>query len=79
MQSNYFFHNFNLTLSLKKNNEFNGKNFRLELFLLLVVVLLSIGSLKYGVGKAGYYAENMICPRAVFDEIPDLGKKQFGH
>tara|TARA_B100000945_G_C20144389_1_gene485467 strand:+ start:333 stop:488 length:156 start_codon:yes stop_codon:yes gene_type:complete len=51
----------------------------LELFLLLVVVLLSIGSLKYGVGKARYYAENMICPRAVFDEIPDLGKKLFGH
>ena len=45
----------------------------------MVVVLLSIESLKYGVGKAGYYAENMICPTAVFDEIPDLSKKLFGH
>ncbi len=40
-----------------------------------IVVLLSIGPLTFGRVKAGYSAENMSAPRALFDELPDFGKR----
>ena len=39
------------------------------------VVLLSIGPLTYGRVKAGYSIENMSTPRALFNELPDFGKR----
>tara|TARA_Y100001968_G_C19054266_1_gene570654 strand:+ start:254 stop:604 length:351 start_codon:yes stop_codon:yes gene_type:complete len=38
----------------------------------------SIGPLTYGPVKAGYSAENMSAPKALFDELPDLVKELFG-
>ena len=49
--------------------------FAWSLCLSAVVVLLSIGPLTYGRVKAGYSAENMSAPRALFDELPDFGKR----
>ena len=49
--------------------------FAWSLCLSVVVVLLSIGPLTYGRVKAGYSAENMSAPRALFDELPDFGKR----
>ena len=40
-----------------------------------VVVLLSLGPLTYGRVKAGYSVKNMSAPRALFDELPDFGKR----
>ena len=37
--------------------------------------MLSIGPLTYGRVKAGYSAENMSAPRALFDELSDFGKR----
>ncbi len=45
------------------------------LCLSVVVVLVSIGPLTYGRVKAGYSAENISVPRALFDELPDFGKR----
>lgn len=39
------------------------------------VVLVSIGPLTYGRVKAGYSTENMGAPRALFDQLPDFGKR----
>ena len=49
--------------------------FAWSLCLSAVVVLLSIGPLTYGRIKAGYSAENMNAPRALFDELPEFGKR----
>ena len=49
--------------------------FAWSLCLSTVVVLLSIGPLTYGRVKAGYSAENMSAPRALFDKLPDFGKR----
>ena len=40
-----------------------------------VVVLISIAPLTYGRIKAGYSVENMSAPRALFDELPEFGKR----
>ena len=49
--------------------------FAWSLSLSAVVVLISIGPLTYGRVKAGYSAENMSAPRALFDELPGFGKR----
>ena len=49
--------------------------FAWSLCLSAVVVLLSIWPLTYGRVKAGYSVENMSAPRALFDELPDFGKR----
>ena len=49
--------------------------FAWSLFLSVVVVLLSIIPLTLGRIKAGYSMENMSSPRALFDELPDFGKR----
>ena len=52
--------------------------FAWSLCLSAVVVLLSIGPLTYGRVKAGYSAENMSAPRALFDELMIMVKELFG-
>ena len=49
--------------------------FAWSLCLSVGVVLLSIVPLTIGRVKAGYSAENMSAPRALFDELPDFGKR----
>ena len=49
--------------------------FAWSLSLSVVVVLLSIIPLTLGRIKAGYSMENMSSPRALFDELPDFGKR----
>ena len=46
-----------------------------SLSLSVVVVLLSIIPLTIGRIKAGYSMENMSAPRALFDELPEFGKR----
>ena len=46
-----------------------------SLCLSVIVVLLSIIPLTIGRVKAGYSAENMSAPRALFNELPDFGKR----
>ena len=46
-----------------------------SLCLSVSVVLLSIIPLTIGRIKAGYSMENMSAPRALFDELPDFGKR----
>jgi len=52
--------------------------FAWSLCLSVGVVLISIIPLTIGRIKAGYSVENMSAPRALFDELPLLGKEQFG-
>ena len=49
--------------------------FAWSLCLSVVVVLLSTIPLTLGRVKAGYPMENMSAPRAVFEELPDFGKR----
>ena len=49
--------------------------FAWSLCLSVVVVLLSIIPLTIGRIKAGYSVENMSAPRALFDKLPDFGKR----
>jgi len=49
--------------------------FGLSLCLSAFVVLVSIIPLTLGRIKAGYSIENMSSPRALFDELPDFGKR----
>lgn len=49
--------------------------FAWSLCLSVVVVLLSTIPLTLGRVKAGYSMENMSAPRALFDELPDFGKR----
>ena len=49
--------------------------FAWSLSLSVVVVLLSTIPLTLGRIKAGYSMENMSSPRALFDELPDFGKR----
>ena len=49
--------------------------FAWSLCLSALVVLVSIGPLTYGRVKAGYSVENMSAPRALFDDLPDFGKR----
>ena len=49
--------------------------FAWSLCLSVVVVLLSTIPLTLGRIKAGYSIENMSAPRALFDELPDFGKR----
>lgn len=49
--------------------------FAWSLCLSVFVVLLSIIPLTLGRIKAGYSAENMSAPRALFNEMPDFGKR----
>ena len=49
--------------------------FGLSLCLSVFVVLVSIIPLTFGRIKAGYSIENMSSPRALFDELPDFGKR----
>ena len=49
--------------------------FAWSLFLSVVVVLLSTIPLTLGRIKAGYSVENMSAPRALFDQLPDFGKR----
>ena len=49
--------------------------FAWSLRLSVFVVLLSIIPLTIGRIKAGYSVENMAAPRALFDELPDFGKR----
>ena len=49
--------------------------FAWSLCLSVVVVLLSTIPLTVGRIKAGYSIENMSTPRALFDELPDFGKR----
>ena len=49
--------------------------FAASLCLSVFVVLLSIIPLSIGRIKAGYSVENMSAPRALFDELPDFGKR----
>ena len=49
--------------------------FAWSLCLSVVVVLLSTIPLTLGRIKAGYSMENMSAPRALFDELPDFGKR----
>ena len=49
--------------------------FACSLCLSVVVVLLSTIPLTLGRVKAGYSMENMSAPRALFDELPDFGKR----
>ncbi len=49
--------------------------FAWSLCLSVVVVLLSTIPLTLGRIKAGYSMDNMSAPRALFDELPDFGKR----
>ena len=49
--------------------------FAWSLCLSVVVVLLSTIPLTLGRVKAGYSMENMSAPRALFDELPEFGKR----
>ena len=49
--------------------------FAWSLCLSVIVVLLSIMPLTLGRIKAGYSIKNMSAPRALFDELPDFGKR----
>ena len=49
--------------------------FAWSLCLSVVVVLLSTIPLTLGRIKAGYSVENMSAPRALFDQLPDFGKR----
>ena len=49
--------------------------FAWSLCLSVVVVLLSIIPLTLGRIKAGYSKDNMSAPRALFDELPEFGKR----
>ena len=49
--------------------------FAWSLCLSVVVVLLSTIPLTLGRIKAGYSIENMSSPRALFDELPEFGKR----
>ena len=49
--------------------------FAWSLCLAVVIVLLSIAPVTYGRVKAGYSANNMSAPRALFDDLPDFGKR----
>lgn len=49
--------------------------FAWSLCLSVGVVLLSIIPLTLGRVKAGYSVENMSAPRALFNELPDFGKR----
>ena len=49
--------------------------FAWSLCLSVLVVLLSTIPLTLGRIKAGYSIENMSAPRALFDELPDFGKR----
>ena len=49
--------------------------FAWSLCLSVIVVLLSIIPLTLGRIKAGYSINNMSAPRALFDELPDFGKR----
>ena len=49
--------------------------FAWSLCLSVVVVLLSTIPLTLGRIKAGYSVENMSAPRALFDKLPDFGKR----
>ena len=49
--------------------------FAWSLCLSVVVVLLSTIPLTLGRIKAGYSMENMSAPRALFDDLPDFGKR----
>lgn len=49
--------------------------FALSLCLSVLVVLLSTIPLTFGRIKAGYSIENMSAPRALFNELPDFGKR----
>ena len=49
--------------------------FAWSLCLSVIVVLLSIIPLTLGRIKAGYSIKNMSAPRAIFDELPDFGKR----
>ena len=49
--------------------------FAWSLSLSVAVVLLSIIPLTLGRVKAGYSIENMSAPRALFNELPDFGKR----
>ena len=49
--------------------------FAWSLCLSVVVVLLSTIPLTIGRIKAGYSIENMSAPRALFDELPEFGKR----
>tara|TARA_Y100001968_G_C19178384_1_gene629130 strand:+ start:291 stop:695 length:405 start_codon:yes stop_codon:yes gene_type:complete len=51
--------------------------FAWSLCLSVLVVLLSTIPLTLGRIKAGYSIENMSAPRALFDELPDFGKRAF--
>ncbi len=46
-----------------------------SLVLSALVLLSSIGPLTYGRYKAGYSLKNMSAPRAMFDKLPDFGKR----
>ena len=50
-------------------------DFAWSLCLSIGVVLLSIIPLTIGRLKAGYSMENMSAPRALFNELPDFGKR----
>ncbi|WP_320663945.1 MAPEG family protein [Prochlorococcus sp. MIT 1223] len=39
------------------------------------VILISIGPLTYARVKAGYSVDNMGAPRALFDQLPEFGKR----
>ena len=49
--------------------------FALSLCLSSFVVMTSIAPLTYGRVKAGYSSENMSAPRALFDDLPNFGKR----
>ena len=49
--------------------------FAWSLSLSVLVVLISTIPLTLGRIKAGYSIENMSAPRALFDELPDFGKR----
>ena len=49
--------------------------FAWSLCLSVVIVLLSTVPLTIGRIKAGYSMENMSAPRALFDDLPDFGKR----
>ena len=46
-----------------------------SLCLSVIVVLSSIIPLSYGRIKAGYSIDNMSAPRALFNDLPDFGKR----
>ena len=49
--------------------------YALSLCISVLVVLASIIPLTLGRIKAGYSVENMSAPRALFDDLPDFGKR----